>query len=241
MKYIYSFLLAGALFACTKTETLEAAPEPSNRIESFRITNVTGDPIEAAISDRDSTITVYLPSFRQLTTLEPAITLPAGSAISPASGTLIEDVFGAIRTNRKITYTVTAADGSKRAYKLLIRTQQPEVMLQELSTVDEIKEFTIDTKDQYSSFTMYIKGSGFSENNELMLVAPVDESGKELPPFNLAITHLGSLFQISPYLDQSELLKPLRDALPATGLYRLRVYVYGRVKTMQYPVRIIKQ
>lgn len=240
MKYIYTLLLTGGLFACTKTETTNAAPEPANRIESFRITNVQGDPIEAAISDKDSTITVYLPVYRQLAVLEPAISLPAGSAVSPASGTLVENVFEAIRTHRKITYTVTAADGSKRDYKLVIRTQQPALELEELSTVDDIKEFTIDTRQPWSTINIMMKGSGFSENNELMLVAPVDESGRELPPFHLSITHLGSLYQISPYLDQSPALKPLLDALPATGLYRLRVYVYGRVKTMQYPVRINK-
>ncbi|WP_341842307.1 hypothetical protein [Chitinophaga caseinilytica] len=241
MKYIYSLLLTGGLFACTRTETIDAAPEPANRIESFRITNVQGDPIEAAISDRDGTITLYLPSYRQLTILEPAIMLPVGATISPASGTLVEDVFGAIRTNRNIAYTVTAKDGSKREYKLLIRTQQPDVTLEELSTVDDIREYTINTKDQYSNFVIYLKGTGFLENNELMRVAPVDESGKELPAFLLSTTHLGSLYQVSPYLDLSGQLKPLLDVLPATGLYRLRVYVYGRVKTLQYPIRINKQ
>ncbi|WP_341838625.1 hypothetical protein WJU16_12435 [Chitinophaga pollutisoli] len=240
MKYIYSLLLTCGLFACTKTETIDAAPEPANRIESFRIVNVQGDPIAAAISDKENTITLYLPSYRQLTILEPEITLPAGATVSPASGTLVEDVFGAIRTNREITYTVTAADGSKRAYKLVLRTHQPELTLDELSTVDDIKEFTINTKDQYSSFTIYMKGSGFSENNDLMKVALVDEGGNELPAFNLSTTHLGSLYQVSPYLDISESQQPLLDKLTATGLYRLRVYVYGRVKTTQYPIRINK-
>lgn len=240
MKFIYAILLTGVLFACKKTETVDAAPEAPDRIESFRITNVQGAPIEAAVSDKDSTITLYLPSWRQLTILEPEITVPAGSTVSPASGTQIEDVFEAVRTHRKITYTVTAANGSRRVYTLQIRTQQPDIELNELSSAEEVKEFSIDSQDPYSVLTIYVKGSGFLENNDLMRVAPVDGSGKELPPFGLSVTHLGNLYQIIPYLDQSKELAPLRDALPATGLYRLRVYVYGRVKTMQFPVRINK-
>lgn len=241
MRYIYSFLLACGLFACTKTETIDAKPEPGNRIESFQIVNVQGAPIEASISDRDSTITVYLPSYRQLSVLEPAIVLPSGASVSPVSGTLVEDVFEAIRTNREITYTVTAADGIKRAYKLVLRTQQPELVVQEVSSVDDIKEFTIDMKQQYASFTFTLKGSGFLENNDLMRVTLLDETGKELPQMMLSTTHLGSLYTIMPYLDKFEPpYSPLLEALPATGLYRVRVYVYGRMKTLQYPIRINK-
>lgn len=241
MKYFNSILLTCGLFACTKTETIAPKPEPGNRIESFRIVNVQGDPLEAAISDKENTITVYLPFYKQLSILEPAISLPAGASISPASGTLVENVFEALRTERKTTYTVTGADGSKREYKLQLMVLQPDLVLKEVTTPDDIKVFSINMKEQYSSFSVNIQGSGFLENNDLMRVVPVDADGKELPPFMLGITNLGDITRITIHCEKyQEPFSPLVQALPATGLYRLRVYCYGRVKTLQFPIRINK-
>lgn len=243
---IYLQRFAAAFFltvfaACTKTETIDPAPEAQNRILAYSIVNVQGDPISGVVNDRDSSITVYLPFFRQLVTLEPQISLPEGATVTPASGTLIEDLLDVFRSGRVIQYAVTAKDGSKRTYTLRIVVQQPELILNEVSeSAANVTEYTINTQLSFDVITIPLSGSGFMENNELMKVVLVDETGKELPPLNLSTTNTGNLnktsVSITKYTDPQE---PALQALK-TGLYRIRMYSYAKQTTTQFPVRINK-
>ncbi|RPD42482.1 hypothetical protein [Chitinophaga barathri] len=232
------FILAFA--ACTKTETIDPAPEAQNRIITYSIVNVQGDPISGAVNDRDSSITIYIPFYRQLVVLEPEITVPEGATVTPVSGTLIEDLLDVFRNGRDIKYTVTAKDGSKRTYTLRIVVQQPDLVLDELSTATDIAEFTIDTRLAYDAIHIKLTGSGFMEENELMKMVLVDETGRELSPIGLSTTNVGNIHliigSITKFTDPQE---PVLQELK-TGLYKIKVYSYGKNATTKFPVKINK-
>lgn len=239
-RHLAAAILIITFAACTKTETIEPQAEGQDRILTYNIVNVQGEPISGAVNDRDSSITIYLPFYRQLVVLEPEITVSEGATVTPASGTLIEDLLDVFHSGRDIKYTVTAKDGSKRTYTLRIVVQQPDVVLDELSTATETKEFTIDTRLAYDMIAINLTGSGFMENNELMKMVLVDDTGKELPPIGLSITNVGNLYKvggvITKYTDPQEpVLRELK-----TGLYKIRVYSYGKNATTQFPVKINK-
>lgn len=237
-----SFITAIAFTACTKTETVAPPAEFPSSILEYKIVNVQGQPIQGAINEKDSTISVYLPIYRQLVTLEPEITVSDGAAVKPASGTLIEDLLTVFRSNEPVRYTVTARDGRTRTYTLKIEVQQPPVTLQELSPgAADITEYSLDMKAPYSSFGFTIKGTGFHENHDLIKVVLVDESGKEYPPPAIGSSTNNDVTQLTVSVVKfKEPHMPLIDQLPATGLYKVRVYVYGKSATMQHPIRINK-
>lgn len=243
-KYLRTFATAFLLTtfaACTKTETIDPAPEAQNRILTYSIVNVQGDPISGVVNDRDSSITVYLPFYRQLIVLEPEITVPEGATVTPVSGTLIEDLLDVFRNGRDIQYKVTAKDGATRTYTLRIVAQQPDVVLNELSSEDNVAEYTIDTKTPYSTISFSITGSGFMENNELMKVVLVDEDGKELAPLVMGSTNTGNIHSVSLYISyHGDPMPEIIQQLAATGLYKIRVYSYGKSATTQFPIRINK-
>lgn len=233
---------AAALTACTKTETVAPPAEFAARMLEYKIVNVQGRPIQGAINEKDSTISVYLPIYRQLVVLEPEITLSEGATIKPASGTLIEDLLTVLQSSEPLKYVVTARNGSTRTYTLKIEVQQPPVVLEELSTsATDIKEYTIDMNASYSSISFAIKGTGFHENHDLVKVVLTDEAGKEYPPLSIAFSVNNDVTRLDvSVIKYKEPYEPLLMQLPATGLYKVKVYVYGRSATMQHPIRINK-
>ena len=80
MKHLYLRCIAGIslLCACTKTETVPYEAAATNLMLEYKIVNVQGDPIYGAIQHNDTTISLYLPFYRQLATLEPQIKVSAG-------------------------------------------------------------------------------------------------------------------------------------------------------------------
>lgn len=248
LQLLAALLLAGS--GCTKTEVVAPPAAAQNRILEYKIVNVQGDPVYGAVNDTDSSITLHLPFYKQLTILEPEITLSEGATVKPATGTLIEDVPEVLRNGRDIKYTVTGKDGTVKTYTLKLAVQQPAMVVQELSTdAATPAEFTIEMAPQVvSSFSFNIIGEGFSENLDLMKVMLVDAAGKEIPGvLDLSITNTNNLNSIgvfvSVYYDAAKQTYTIPDVLkniPQTGLYRVRVYNYAKVATMQFPIRITK-
>ncbi|WP_343701766.1 hypothetical protein [Chitinophaga sp.] len=228
--------------ACTKTEIVAPPEEYPAQILEYKIVNVQGEPIQGAINEKDSTIAVYLPIYRQLVTLEPEIKVTAGATIQPASGTFIEGLLSIFRKKGPIKYIVTAANGRTRTYTLKIEAQQPPVTLEELSaSATDVNEYTLDMKPGFSSISFTVKGTGFHENHDLLEVLLVDESGKEYPPLAVGLSTNNDLTRLNISIAKfNEPYPPIVTALPATGLYKVRVYVYGKSATMQYPIRITK-
>lgn len=238
-------ILLCVLASCTKTETVAPPVEAQNRILSYKIVNVQGEPIYGSINDQNNMITVYLPFYKTLTVLDPEIEVSAGATVNPVSGTLIEDLLDVFRNGRSIKYEVTAKDGTKKTYTLQIDVQQPEVVLEELSSADYTAEYTINTTIDFSMMNFTVRGTGLHEDVDMMSVVLVDEAGEEYPPFGLGITNTGDIYSASVYLtwyaaEPGPGDKAILDKLPATGLYKIRVYSYAKVATMEYPIRINK-
>lgn len=230
-----------AIAGCTKTDTIAPPAEADNRITEYKIVNVQGDPIYGTVHDADSSITVYLPFYKQLIVLEPEIKVSAGATVQPGTGTLIEDLLDVFQKGRELKYAVTGKSGKKKTYTLKIMVQQPPLTLKELSSATDVKTYAISTSINFSSINIELKGTGFHENHELVKVVLVDETGKEYPPFNISTTNTNDLNSISISLvNYTATPDPLLVALPATGLYKVRVYSYAKQATTTFPIRINK-
>lgn len=231
-----------AIAGCTKTDTIAPPAASDSRITEYKIVNVQGDPIYGTVNDADSGITVYLPFYKQLVVLEPEIKVSTGATVQPGTGTLIENLLEVFQKGRDIKYTVTGKSGQKKTYTLKIVVQQPPLTLKEVSTsATDIKSFDINMSINFSSINMNLPGTGFHENRELMKVVLVDETGKEYPPFAMSITNTNDLNVVGiSVINYKENQSPLLTALPATGLYKIRVYSYAKVVTTTFPIRINK-
>lgn len=231
-----------AIAGCTKTDTIAPPAEADNRITEYKIVNVQGDPIYGTIHDADSSITVYLPFYKQLVVLEPEIKVSAGATVQPGTGTLIENLLEVFQKGRDLKYTVTGKSGKKKTYTLKIDVQQPPLTLKEVSnSATDIKSFDINMSVNFSSITIGLKGSGFHENHDLMKVVLVDEAGKEYYPIAMSVTNTNDLNAISiSLINYQANPDPVLTSLPATGLYKIRVYSYARKATTTFPIRINK-
>lgn len=93
----------------TYTVTVTVAPpQDANSITSFEFENLA----EGDIDEDDRTITVTVPNGTSLSSLRPTIE-HEGESISPSSGT-------SRSFSSPVTYTVTARDGSRRAYVVTV-------------------------------------------------------------------------------------------------------------------------
>lgn len=120
MKTRYFYFLIALFFtglaACKKT--IDYQPLTQNRITEYKVVNVQDTVIYGSIDNNQNTITVYVPFYYGMTVIQPKITLDAGATLS-AQATPVE--IG----DASQTYTVKAADGSTRTYKLIISQQNP--------------------------------------------------------------------------------------------------------------------
>lgn len=233
--YCGFFLLA----ACTKTETVAPPEERSNSILEYRITNVSGDPILGVVSDPDSTITVYLPSYYYLTSLLPEIKVPAGATVSPASGTLIENLPELFEKGRDIRYTVSSKDGGSTTYKLIIKVQQPDFTVDELSAdPSQPAEYVNSAAGDVAVYLNWYGdvSSGNQElDRQLIRITLTGEAGNEYVIDNNAGFKLFSgPAYVSFYLPANS-----AAVLPG-GLYKIGIRFYSKRVTLNNPIRIIQ-
>jgi len=242
MNRLLKLLVLLVMAGCTKTDTIAPPAEADNRITEYKIVNVQGDPIYGTIHDADSSIEVYLPFYKQLVVLEPEIKVSAGATVQPGTGTLIENLLEVFQKGRDIKYAVTGKSGKKKTYTLKITVQQPPLTLKELSnSATDIKSYDIAMSVNFSSINISLKGTGFHENHDLMKVVLVDEAGKEYFPLAMSVTNTNDLnaisFSLINYMANPD---PVLASLPATGLYKVRVYAYSKQVTTAFPIRINK-
>lgn len=224
--------------ACTKTDTI-APPELSqSRMLEYKVVNVQGDPIVGTINDQDSSITVYLPFYLQLLTLEPEIKVSTGATISPASGTLIEDLLDVFQNGRDLKYLVTGKDGSKKTYTLNIRVQQPPIVLKELSTADNIRNYNVNISSP--NLRIVIQGTGFNENRDLMKLELVDEAGTVFPLGSIPRNNFNDTQSLNIILSTSAEATAIFNSIETSKKFRIRVYNYAQQATTQYPIQITK-
>jgi hypothetical protein len=232
-KIIYSLACMSFLVACTETETVDPPAQRANRILTYTVVN-TPDPIHGVVNDLDSTITVYVPYYYYLNLLQADIAVSGGATVTPASGTLIEDLVGIMRGDTTLRYTVTASDGSKAVYKLVINPQQPALTVEELTT-DAASPAEFNSSFLYmGKYEIYsnlqLTGANFfksADGSVLSDVTFISEEGTEIPALAVSSNEASSLTVVIPF----------NDSIP-DGLYYIRVDCYSQSVTLQHPVRI---
>lgn len=240
-KFYYTLLAVFFMLpACTKTDIVPFTPETDNQLLEYKIVNVQGSPIYGAINQQDSSITVYLPFYLQLITLEPEMKVSDGATVTPVSGTMIEDLLDLFHKGREIKYNVKGKDGKVKTYTLHVQVQQPDLILQEVSTdAANPNTYSLNMNLDFDSFSFGLDGAGFAADLDMIRVMLVDEQNKEYGPLNISTFNTTDLtrldFTVIRYKEQSD---PILAMLPAEGLYRIRVYSYAKVATTKNPIRI---
>jgi hypothetical protein len=236
MKIKHLMLLALPAMAlavgCKKTDTVEAPAIATNRILSYKIVNVPDEPVYGAINDDAGTITVILPYYYFLTTLQPEITVSDGATVTPGTGILIEDVTKKLTEGTPVEYKVTAKDGSTATYKLKLTTQQPAITVDELS-VDAANPLVLyNSVPETSSYNFFtITGTNFIPLQEVLnissTVSYLNDKGTvvyTMESGDIYTTRLGTSV-------------PSAALLPE-GLYWISITSYTRSATMKNPVKV---
>ncbi|WP_433900305.1 hypothetical protein [Sphingobacterium puteale] len=248
-------LLLSSLYlsSCTKTEIQPYEPESMARISSFKIVN-TSKEIIGAIDNETKTITVTLPEGLYMTSLEPEIKVATGATLKQGSDTLITNMVDYFTKGRTIQYPVTATDGSTATYTLTVKSDQPALHMQEVSS-DPNAPVVYDQTHGYVFNFIHINtvqpNYPFIGNYEIDLTIAhaslVDKDGKEY--FFKQITS-----GTPPSISNSYIELPLNsiegrmtgsgsslqyNKVPAAGDYYVKLRYYSREVTLKNPIRII--
>ncbi|WEK34345.1 MAG: hypothetical protein P0Y53_17810 [Candidatus Pseudobacter hemicellulosilyticus] len=199
---------------------------PGNRILAFQVTNLveTEERIYSSIDDSAKTITVYLPAYYGLGVIQPEISLPAGSAVSPDPDLPIPVFY-----ETPAQYTVTAANGASTTYKVEIIVQQAALLVDELSSATKTYVFRMRTRPGGS---VTITGDNIIPLYSITSAYLIDDQGREV--MKLAELQSGSantsetIRYIMPYAG---------DNIPV-GLYYLELRSYALTRRMQYPIQL---
>jgi len=248
-------LLLSSLYlsSCTKTEIQPYEPESMARISSFKIVNTSKEVI-GAIDNDAKTITVTLPEGLYMSSLEPEIKVATGATLKQGSDTLITNMVDYFSKGRTIQYPVTATDGSTATYTLIVKSDQPSLNLQEVSSnsnepvvYDQSYWYTSNDIYIYNNFASYPYIATYESDLELVRASLVDKDGKEYP-FNIAVTGT------PPSIEKSYMHLVLNDIkgrvtgsgssltynkVPAAGDYYVKLRYYSREETLKNPIRII--
>ena len=117
IRFLAIFMLALTCWSC-KTEYPSL---PYNDIESLSIQDAAGKTLSASIVN-DQIILYWPPLVEQPESITPTIKVSELATITPASGTAIQ-----LQSDKPITYTVRAQDGSSKNYTLVFQYNQPLV------------------------------------------------------------------------------------------------------------------
>ncbi|ULT25498.1 hypothetical protein KUH03_00280 [Sphingobacterium sp. E70] len=163
------------------------------RISSFKIVNTSKEVI-GAIDNDAKTITVTLPEGLYMSSLEPEIKVAKGATLKQGSDTLITNMVDYFSKGRTIQYPVAATDGSTATYTLIVKSDQPSLNLQEVSSnsnepveYDQSYWYTSNDIYIYNNFASYPYIATYESDLELVRASLVDKDGKEYP-FNIAVT-----------------------------------------------------
>jgi len=119
IQFLAIFMLVLTCWSC-KTEYPSL---PYNEIESFSIQDADGKTLSASIVN-DQIILYWPPLVEQPESITPTIKVSELATITPASGTAIQ-----LQSEKPITYTVRAQDGSSKNYTLIFQYNQPLVQV----------------------------------------------------------------------------------------------------------------
>ncbi|WP_163410172.1 hypothetical protein [Flavobacterium ajazii] len=163
------------LLSCTKEEDVTeiTIDQTKNKIISYGITNPgKKDAIYSAIDHEAKIITAYLPAYYELEFMEVGIELPQGTTISPSTDELVP-----VFSEKPFEYTVIAADGTTAKYKLNVVIQYPDMVLNELSTINA-STGAVSTAKLESIITL--SGKNFLPSGSVTKLYIVDENGNKI-------------------------------------------------------------
>jgi len=248
-------LLLSSLYlsSCTKTEIQPYEPESMARISSFKIVN-TSKEIIGAIDNETKTITVTLPEGLYMTSLEPEIKVATGATLKQGSDTLITNMVDYFAKGRTIQYPVTATDGSTATYTLIVKSDQPSLHVQEVSSDPNTPVVYDQTHGYVFNFITintvqpnYPFIGTYETDLTIARASLVDKEGKEYnftqltsstpPGISNAYIQL-TLNSIEGRVTGSgSSLK--YNKVPAAGDYYVKLRYYSREVTLKNPIRII--
>lgn len=219
--FLTGTLLLMVLFACKKTMDLPA--QPGNRILSYKVTNVQDTVIYGAIDETEKNITVYVPFYYNLAVIDPEIKLSDGAKLQ-------EPVDAVEVTRTDVVYKVKAADGTIASYKLKIVVQNAgDLYVKELSTASIIAVF-------YPNAQFIVSGNFFTVDPALIDTRLVAKNGGKESSISYGTMGGGRNVengQVAYNINYNTLL-PTLDS----GLYYIKVKVFGQSAQSRYPIRI---
>lgn len=253
-KIATGFLLSSLyLNSCTKTEIQPYESESMARISSFKIVNTSKDVI-GAIDNDAKTITVTLPEGLYMTSLEPEIKVAKGATLKQGSDTLITNMVDYFAKGRTIQYPVTATDGSTATYTLIVKSDQPALHVQEVSSdpntpavYDQTYGYVFNFIDINTVQPNYPFVGTYETDLTIARASLVDKEGKEYnftqitsstpPGVSNAYIQL-TLNSIEGRVTGSgSSLK--YNKVPAAGDYYVKLRYYSREVILKNPIRII--
>lgn len=208
-QFLAIFMLALTCWSC-KTEYPSL---PYNDIESFSIQDADGKTLSASIVN-DQIILYWPPLVEQPESITPTIRVSELATITPASGTAIQ-----LQSDKQITYTVRAQDGSSKNYTLVFQYNQP--LVQAKMNLLEGKYYLSYPKNEPIS----IRGENILLDETQTKGYLVDKDGKEtLLSFYAAPQASGIVF------NTPEDLKP--------GIYHIKL-ISGRYTVLTDPFEVL--
>jgi|GEM_PF-1956245 len=231
-----SYIALGILLlgtSCTKEEE-RWTDEPysklaDNRFISYRVANaIMGDeqPIYSSIDNDKKTITVFLPHYYVLQTMEVEAELPDGATISPALNELVP-VFP--EDGKDFTYEVSGKSGEKATYTVKVVIQQPSFILKEISTETNIKTI--------GSGNIQINGRDFVPGASVMKVSLLDEDGKLAVPQTAFEVRAVSARESKLFCKVAE---DKKESIETGKKYWIEVQNYAVKARMKYPIYLSK-
>ncbi len=163
LQFLAIFMLAITCWSC-KTEYPSL---PYNDIESFSIQDADGKTLSASIVD-DQIILYWPPLVNQPESITPTIKVSDLATITPASGTAIQ-----LQSDKPITYTVRAQDGSSKNYTLVFQYNQP--LVQAKMNLLEGKYYLSHPKNE----DLVVRGENILPDENQTKGYLVDKDGKE--------------------------------------------------------------
>ena len=184
------------------------------RILSYKVENAPTE-IYSAINEESKEIIVYLPHYYTLGFIDPIIELPEEASITPDGEELVP-----VFAEEPFFYTVSAPEEEDVIYMVNPIVQQPEIILDELSTAQDTTVFRING-------ILTVTGQNF-----IPLVGTghlIDEAGDELQLNNINVNNDRS-FTVGYSLGN-------REELIAGGPFWFEMRAYALTARMKYPIR----
>ena len=195
---------------------------PSTRILEYTVEN-SPSVIHCAINDSTRIITVYLPHHYKLGFIDPLITLPEGASISPDDEELVP-----VFSEDDFVYTVSAANEEDVQYTVRAIVQQPQIILDELSSEEDTTVFLFP-----SSLSINITGQNFIPDLSITTCYLIDENENERP--------FGVSSGTQRLARSTSITYPMVDDSFAEGYYWVEMRAYALTARMKYPIYLKKE